>query len=128
MSSFRKPKKLLRESAGAYVDGVWTAGARGIFTTLASCQPIVVGQDLKAVPEGRHISDFIKIYTSSPLLIAKDGQNIQSDIIVHEGEGFEVVSAFSNQSGVINHYKYIAVKVFTFTNNASWSNGTLKRA
>jgi hypothetical protein len=125
--SFRKQKTILRESAGVYTNGKWAPGARSTLTTLASAQPVVMGQDMHAMPEGRRLSDFIKIYTSDRLPVTADGEGVQPDILVHEGYGYELVSIFTNQSGVINHFKYIAVKVFKFTTTADWLSGALKR-
>lgn len=125
--SFRKQKDILRESVGTYTNGKWAPGARSALTTLASAQPVVMGQDLHAMPEGRHLSDFIKIYTSDRLSVTADGEGVQPDILVHEGYGYELVSIFTNQSGVINHFKYIGVKVFKFTTTADWLSGALKR-
>lgn len=125
--SFRKLKDVLREAAGTYTNGVWAPGARSAVTTLASVQPVVMGQDMHALPEGRHLSDFVKLYTNDKLNVTADGEGVQPDIIIHEGYGYELVSIFANQSGVISHYKYIGAKVFKFTTTADWLSGTLKR-
>ena len=125
--SFRKLKDILREAAGTYTNGVWAPGARSALTTLASVQPVVMGQDIHALPEGRHLSDFVKLYTNDKLNVTADGEGVQPDIIIHEGYGYELVSIFANQSGVISHYKYIGSKVFKFTTTADWLSGALKR-
>lgn len=125
--SFRKLKDILREAAGTYTNGVWAPGARSALTTLASVQPVVMGQDMHALPEGRHLSDFVKLYTNDKLNVTADGEGVQPDIIIHEGYGYELVSIFANQSGVISHYKYIGSKVFKFTTTADWLSGALKR-
>lgn len=125
--SFRKEKTLLRESAGTYTRGVWAPGTRSTLTTMASAQPVVMGQDLQALPEGRHLSDFAKFYTNDRLQVTADGEGVQPDIIVHEGYGYELVSIFANQSAVISHYKYIGAKVFRFTTDSDWTSGALKR-
>lgn len=125
--SFRKLKDVLREAAGTYTNGVWAPGARSAVTTLASVQPVVMGQDMHALPEGRHLSDFVKLYTNDKLNVTADGEGVQPDIIIHEGYGYELVSIFANQSGVISHYKYIGSKVFKFTTTADWLSGALKR-
>ena len=125
--SFRKSKDVLREAAGTYTTGVWAPGARSAVTTLASVQPVVMGQDMHALPEGRHLSDFVKLYTNDKLNVTADGEGVQPDIIIHEGYGYELVSIFANQSGVISHYKYIGSKVFKFTTTADWLSGALKR-
>lgn len=125
--SFRKLKDILREAAGTYTNGVWAPGARSALTTLASVQPVVMGQDMHALPEGRHLSDFVKLYTNDKLNVTADAEGVQPDIIIHEGYGYELVSIFANQSGVISHYKYIGSKVFKFTTTADWLSGALKR-
>lgn len=125
--SFRKLKDVLREAAGTYANGVWAPGSRSAVTTLASVQPVVMGQDMHALPEGRHLSDFVKLYTNDKLNVTADGEGVQPDIIIHEGYGYELVSIFANQSGVISHYKYIGSKVFKFTTTADWLSGALKR-
>jgi hypothetical protein len=127
MSSFRRQKDVLREAVGSYTNGVWAAGSRSALTTMTSVQAVVMGQDLQALPEGRHLSDFIKLYTSDRLKVIADGEGLQPDIIVHEEYGYELVSIFTNQSNVINHFKYIGVKVFKFTTTADWLSGALKR-
>ena len=125
--SFRRLNGVLREAAGTYTNGVWASGARSALTTLASVQPVVMGQDMHALPEGRHLSDFVKLYTNDKLNVTADGEGVQPDIIIHEGYGCELVSIFANQSGVISHYKYIGSKVFKFTTTADWLSGALKR-
>ena len=126
--SFRKQKTILREAVGTYANGIWAPGSRSATTTMASAQPVVMGQDLQAMPEGRHLSDVAKFYTDDRLQVTEDGEGVQPDIIVHEGYGYELTSIFANQSGVINHFKYIGIKVFKFTSTADWLSGALKRA
>lgn len=128
MSQFRTSHQLLTESSGAYVNGTWVAGSRTYGTFLASVQPVMVGQDMQALPEGRHMSDFVKVYTDDRLKVTADGEGVQPDIVVFQGYGYELVSMFQYQSNVISHYKYIGVKVFKFTNTSDWTSGVLQRA
>ena len=107
MSTFRKPLSVLHETTGAYIDGVWVGGTRSVSSVQMSAQPLNSGQEMESLPEGRHLSESKKFYSSAKLKTTADGENIQPDIVVHGGYGYELVSAFDNQSGVINHYKYI---------------------
>ncbi len=125
--SFRKSFTVLKESTGSYVSGLWVAGAKSIEAIQASVQPITMGQDMDVLPEGRHLSDYVKFYTDTKLTTTRDGEGTQPDIIVFDGYGFEIVSQYKNQSGVISHYKYIASKVFKFTSTADWLSGVLVR-
>ncbi len=127
MSSFRKNFLVLREGLGAYVNGKWIGGTRTTLNILASAQPVVMGQDMQILPQGRHLSDYKKIYTDDKLNLATQDENIQSDIFVFEGYGYELISFFANQSDVINHYKYIASRVIKFTSINDWLTGVLKR-
>lgn len=130
MSSFRKPKKILREAVGSYVNGVWVPGARSVFTVQASVQPIrdTDGkQDIEPMPDGRHLADYFKVYSSTKLQVTADGENVQPDIIVQDGYGHEIMSIGKFQSDVISHYKYIAVKIFKYTSDADWLSGATVR-
>ena len=125
--SFRVARTVLTESAGSYVNGIWVAGTRTTGTTQASIQPVVMGQDMSALPEGRRISDFVKIYSADRLKVTDDGDNIQPDFIVYDGSCYELVSIYQNQNGVIPHYKYIAVRKMKYTSNSDWISGATVR-
>lgn len=127
MSRFRTSKTIFRESAGSYVNGKWVAGTRSVLTTLASIQPIIMGQDMQSLAEGRHMSDYVKFYTVDELVVTSDGSGLQPDIIIFGDYGYEIVSVYANQSNIRSHYKYIAVKALNFTSNANWLNNTTKR-
>lgn len=125
MSGFRKPFIVLRENGGSYEKGVWAPGGRSSLTIAASVQPVKEGRDLQQLPEGRRLTDYKKVYTSTKLQMTGDG--LQPDIIVSGGFGFELVDVDENQSDVISHYKYLAVKVLPFTSAADWASGATKR-
>ena len=108
--SFRKPFSVKRTVAGSYVNGVYVEGAETTITIQASVQP-VSGQDLVAIPEGRRASDMVKIYTDSDLFGQGDAGSGQSpDRLTYRGADYEIYTKDVNQSGVINHYKYYAIK------------------
>ena len=125
--SFRVARTVLTEASGAYVNGLWVAGTRSVGTTLASIQPIKMGQDMAALPEGRRISDFVKIYSSDRLKVTDDSDGIQPDFIVYDGYCYELVSISQNQNSVISHNKYIAVRQMKFTTAADWLSGVIIR-
>jgi hypothetical protein len=127
--SFRTSYKVLRETAGTYTNGVWVRGTRTVTTCLASVQPIDLKSEtgMHPKPDGRHLMDTVKIYTSMALNVTADGEGVQPDIIVFDGYGYELNDRGAYRSGVINHYKYTAKKVFKFTNDTAWTNGTLAR-
>lgn len=123
--SFRTSQKVLSELPGDYVNGYWVAGARSIMTITASIQPVALGQDMESLPEGRRMSDFVKVYSDVKLKVTDE--HTQPDLIVFDGFAYEVVSVAKHQSNVISHFKYTAVKAFKYTTDAEWLNGTLVR-
>ena len=123
--SFRTLQKILSELPGAYINGYWVAGARSILAITASIQPVALGQDMESLPEGRRLSDFMKVYTDTKLKVTDE--STQPDLIVFDGFAYELVSVGKHQSGVIPHYKYTAVKAFKYTTDAAWLDGTLVR-
>jgi hypothetical protein len=125
--SFRMAKTLLTEHPGAYSNGSWAPGVRLTRTIMASVQPVVKATDLKTLPEGRHLSDFVKVYTDERLQVTADGENVQPDIVVQGEYGYELIDIAPNQSNVINHFKYIAAKVFKITDPADWISGAVQR-
>ena len=125
--TFRTARILLSESPGSYVNGSWVAGLRTANTIQATVQPVVMGQDMASLPEGRRISDFVKIYTGTNLKVTDDGEGVQPDFVVHESSCYELVSRYSNQNGLIPHYKYIAVRQMKFTSEEDWLDGTIGR-
>lgn len=106
--SFRLPVTITRTAAGSYVNGVFTAGSTSTINITASIQP-VNGEDMKPLPEGRRVDDFVKVYTDADLQVSDTGK--QPDRLTWRGKVYEATSCDARQMGVINHYKYIFTKV-----------------
>lgn len=126
--SFRQAFDALHEAAGSYVNGIYTAGAKTVSSVVASIQP-VTEQDMITPPEGRRLSDMVKIYTDSDLQVTEEGSNLQPDLVVWRGYAYEINSASVRQMGVINHYKYFATRRMSAPSGyaAAWIAGTLTR-
>jgi len=126
--SFRKPFDVLHEAAGSYVSGVFVPGVKSSTTIQASVQP-VTEQDLITAPEGRRISDMVKIYTDTDLQVGNDGTGLQPDLIVWRGYAYEISSVSVRQMGVISHYKIFAIRRMAAPAGyaAAWVAGTLTR-
>lgn len=108
--SFRKPYTITRKAAGSYVNGLFVAGSPSTLTIQASIQP-VSGEDLKPLPEGRRLDDYIKVYTDSNLQMLQESTGKQPDQLTWRGHTYECISVDARQMDVINHYKYIFSKV-----------------
>lgn len=108
--SFRKPYTITRYAAGTMVKGRYVAGSTSTLTIQASIQP-VSGEDLKSLPEGRRLDDFVKVYTDSNLQSLQEVSTVQQDRLTWRGHTYECISVDARQMGIINHYKYIFSKV-----------------
>lgn len=126
--SFRKPFDVLHESAGAYVSGVFVPGVRSVIAIQASVQP-ATEQDLVTAPEGRRISDMVKVYTNTSLQEGGEATGLQPDLIVWRGYAYEVSSISVRQMGVISHFKVYATRRMQAPTGyaAAWVAGTLTR-
>lgn len=126
MSSFRKTFDVLHESAGAYVQGIFVAGARSVVPIQASIQP-VTGQDMITAPEGRRIQDMVKVYTASELQEGEEGTGLMPDLIVWRGFAYEVTSIEVRQMDVINHYRIYATRRLKLTSQYKneWVSGEI---
>lgn len=127
MSGFRSSRVVLREAVGSYIAGVWVPGARSVTSCQASIQPVKDNRDMEALPEGRRYSDAVRVYTDALLTVTADAENVQPDLIVFNGYCYEVVAKDANQNNVINHNRYIAVRLMPFTTDADWLSGDLTR-
>lgn len=105
--SFRKPQTITRLAAGSYVNGDWVDGAESSLTIAASVQPMSM-EDMKDAPEGRRLSDMVKMYTDADLFTVEDsGANQQPDKLTWRGREYEIISKGVHQMSVIPHYKYV---------------------
>lgn len=115
MSSFRRPQTIRTRLPGRRERGRWVEGDPGPDRTIqASVQPAKAADydQLEANPEGRRISAAVRIYTSEELNVA--GQDWANGDQLVWGKGptageYLVVGVAPWQSGVIPHYRYLAV-------------------
>lgn len=108
--SFRKPQTITRTAAGSYVDGLFVAGITSSITIQASVQP-ATGEDIKALPEGRRLDDYVKVYTDADLQVLGEVNGLQPDRLSWRGHTYECISADVRQMSIINHFRYIFSKV-----------------
>jgi head-tail adaptor len=113
MSSFRKPQTIIRKTPGKYVDGVWHEGAEAPLPGVtASVQP-AKKEDydmMEAWPEGRRVEAMVRIYTSTELKVA-GADNSNGDILEWRGSRYLIRDISPWQSDVINHFRYLAVRI-----------------
>jgi hypothetical protein len=107
MSSFRREFTIKQKVAGTVVDGAFIEGAVTTSTIQASLQPLKP-EDIQQLPEGRRNSKVSFIITSTRLNLVTSAN---PDIVVVDSEDYEVDKEEAWQNNVINHYKYLIVKV-----------------
>lgn len=113
--SLRRPQTIIPRAEGQRENGRWLEGPPGEpYTISASVQPATAGDydRLQALAEGRRITAMVRIYTSAVLNVAgqdwRNGDRLVWDQAPHPGE-YLVVAMSAWQSGVIPHYRYLAV-------------------
>ena len=112
MSSFRKPVQAYRQNGASVANGYVTSGVETGFSIRASVQP-ARPSDIEALPEGRRESTVFRLYTSTQMrMLPLSGEPLDNpDQVELYGDRFEIMGEANWQNNVINHYKYLAVKV-----------------
>jgi len=108
--TFRQPQTITRTSAGAYVNGLYVEGTQTSVTVMASVQP-TTGEDMITLPQGRRMSDYVKIYTGTNLQVLGEGVGLQPDVLTWRGHQYECISVDVRQMSIIPHYKYIFSRI-----------------
>lgn len=116
---FRRKQTIERLSHGQWRDdGTWQPGERQEMTIMASVQPLNDKDYTQIQADGMHTSRSVKIYTSTELYPDRDSSSIagmgvdhqEADRIIWLGRRWKVVQCDAYQSGVISHYKAIALE------------------
>lgn len=104
---FRKPYTVKRVAAGSVIDGYYTNGTSSTVNITASVQPLKPS-DIQQLPEGRRNKKLFNIFTSTKLNVVTSAN---PDKITIGTEDFELDQEEQWQNGILNHYKYLAIKV-----------------
>jgi hypothetical protein len=95
--------------AGYFDAGVWTEGSLTPISFDASVQPLSA-KEMQMLPEGRIVSQGYRLYTDYELKTVDTGVGKNPDRVTLFGLEFEVVSVGIWQSGILPHYKAVAVR------------------
>lgn len=110
MSGFRKPQQVTRITPGEYVDGIFIPGTESTFTIQASVQPMS-GEDQLVIPAGSRLSDFVKLYTDTELLVLDEVTGQQPDKLSWRDHLYECIQVDARRMDVISHWKCIFSKL-----------------
>lgn len=92
---------------GQYKNGVWVDGASVISTFSGSVQPMS-SREIESLNVGRRDVGKVKAFTNTDLPVSREG-GTQRGALIHFGTNkYEVIEKNIYESGLINHYKYIA--------------------
>lgn len=105
--SFRKTYTVTRVTVGSITDGYYTNGTSNTFDIQASIQPLKPS-DVQQLPEGRRNKKMFTVFTDTELQVVTSSNPDKLSIY---GEVYELDQEEVWQNGVINHYKYLAIKV-----------------
>lgn len=98
-----------RNQTGSYVNGRWIVGSvETNFIILCGVQPFDP-KELNFLPEGRRENDLRNLFTSKELFTLENGK--RPDQVDYLGSRWEVIKVFKWQNNIINHYRYVIVKL-----------------
>lgn len=107
----KTPITRVRKTSGDYLGGVWVDGVAEEVTILANVQP-TKGSELMALPESDRSRDIIKIYTTEEILGVQEGDGKTSpDLIIWQGNTYEVKLVYVQRMGVLDHTKALAARI-----------------
>lgn len=94
--------------------GLWEQGTNETGTIVASCQPLNQNEQSQYVvpaAEGESRYSTLKLYADAPLQTSKQSESGEADRIEYMGRQYKIVDVMPFQSGIISHYKMIAMEV-----------------
>lgn len=103
--------EIKRSTGGTRDKGVWKENPPEIIKVRGSVQPYLKSTDLMMLPEGDRTKETLKLYSMDEVLEGREGHNARSpDIILWDGEEWEVKKSVPYMMGVLNHWEVSAVR------------------
>ncbi len=116
IAKFGKDYTVTRHNPGFYNEsGDFVKGTAVTLVIKASCQP-VQGRERELLPEGSRQKQVWKLYTTTELKTNRGSTPTRGDIIVINGEKFEVIdcqdyTTHNSPSNKITYYKAVAERL-----------------
>ena len=88
-----------RKTAGSYVNSRWQEGTETTIKIKANVQPNLSGRDVRTLPEGDRSKKTIKLYTTSDLVMAEQGELLEGDKVLWKGEWWVFLISLLLSSG-----------------------------
>lgn len=99
-----------RPPQGSYVNGKWVQGESVDLGIQGSWQP-TKSSELENLPEGQRIGEFYTIFSGTELKPASQDGMTKADVVVKNGERYNVVSSDTWQNSILPHYQMIVQRV-----------------
>jgi hypothetical protein len=110
IARFGSSVTVTRKGAGAYVNGVFVAGATSSLALTAAVQPLN-GREFEALPTGERTTETLKMYSVDEILPPKDDANIVGDVVSFDGKTYRVKSVERWVDSGLPFYKSILARV-----------------
>lgn len=109
MSLFARAQSYERYTTAYDADGIaqTTPTAVGTFRGTIQPMPARANKEPKDLASGRFDAGRVRVYSTTPLKVGTEG-GTRGDVVLFNGQRFEVIKDIAHQMGVIPHYKYIA--------------------
>lgn len=114
LSTGKIPLEIIRHDLGHYERGRWVEGVGEPVEIMANVQP-VKPHELLNLSESDRTKRTVKVFSTSPLLTAKEGIR-GSDTFLYDEDEFEIKYVKKWEMGVLNHYWALAVAVANLEN------------
>lgn len=103
-----------RTATGTYTAGVYVAGSVSTLSMTGNIQPAnpdFINQIKDINLEGKDTTAMIQIFTESPLYTVDDSPSQKADTVTFNGFDYEVRKVAQWNGILLNHYKYLGVKL-----------------
>lgn len=109
-AAFRRELTVKRPASGSYVNGLWVADAADSSVSITGSVQPATTEDMQSLPENRRQLGAYRVYSDTQFQSLLENEK-NPDIIVIDGEDYEVARVWPWKNGLINHYKALAVRV-----------------
>ena len=102
---------VIRQPAGSWVNGRYESGTPTNISIVGNIQPLPRGIRTKLNPEGDLTTGAYMLFTNDMVRQKREGVGgYEADIVVWNGDQYEVVQAYQYGMGPLDHYEAVCVR------------------
>lgn len=106
----KEPIRIIRYERGAYSGGVYYSEIQDEFSLWASVQPVTEDDIIATSDNTIRLSNSVKIFTVSPILLDNPATGQKADRIMIDGVSYEAKAQASYQHLSLGHFETICTK------------------